>query len=434
MGYQPKYIKKETNSDIPSQSQKPVSGPKGEQVQPKKPAAKSNIPAPVTALLVLLSMAMVALLLRQMVFTVARGTATAQANPVNTGVKASFGVDLDNRISQLRQDLSLGGMDAQGGEDTPESTEPVKVVYEIPAGTQVAPEPNQASFGQTDDPSSLQWLLDEAKTVLDGQSLFFTTDVELYPGSVVNYYLDDTIFAITWKQVQDGGVYTYSEVKVNHPSQFRRHLSAGEYGSGKYYTTTEMAETVNAVVASGGDFYSQRTFGVCVYEGELKKMDGTYSQTCFIDSNGDMSFVYAGDLLRKDEARAYIEENDVQFSLCFGPVLVDNYEVRETSSYGVGEPKDHYARAALCQMDTLHYLVAVANQEGAYQRVPTVTEFAHQVALTGCRMAYSLDGGQTASVVMNDQLINRPVYGEQRNISDIIYFATAVPEGEGSNG
>ena len=44
-------------------------------------------------------------------------------------------------------------------------------------------------------------------------------------------------------------------------------------------------------------------------------------------------------------------------------------------------------------------------------------------------MAYCLDGGQTAAIVMGDQLINRPVYGQQRKISDIIYFATAMPEG-----
>ena len=37
-----------------------------------------------------------------------------------------------------------------------------------------------------------------------------------------------------------------------------------------------------------------------------------------------------------------------------------------------------------------------------------------------------LSGG---SIVMNDELVNRPVYGQQRKISDIIYFATAVPEG-----
>ena len=55
--------------------------------------------------------------------------------------------------------------------------------------------------------------------------------------------------------------------------------------------------------------------------------------------------------------------------------------------------------------------------------------FAKNIEATGCRMAYSLDGGQTAAIVMNDQLINRPVYGTQRKISDIIYFATAVPDG-----
>lgn len=406
MAYQPKYLKKDA-------------------------ASSKEVPAsPLGGLIAVVSLVVAAALLWQMIFTVGRGKQTLPSNPVNTAVKAQFGTRLDEQVQSLKTGLNLGSNVSlpAGGEDPTEATEPVKVVYEIPAGTQVAPEPNQDKFGETDDPSSLGWLLEEAQTLLEGQELFFSTDVELFEGSTVKYYLDETIFAITWKQVQDGSVYTYSEVKVAHPSQFRRHLSGGEYGSGKYYHTSDMAATVNAVVASGGDFYSQRTFGVCVYEGQLQKMDGVYSQTCFIDSNGDLSFVYAGELTKKDQARAYIEENDIQFSLCFGPILVDNYEMRETSSYGVGEPKDHYARAALCQMGSLHYLIAVANTEGPWQRVPTVNEFAKNIVATGCRMAYSLDGGQTASIVMNDELINRPVYGEQRNISDIIYFATAIPE------
>ena len=81
-------------------------------------------------------------------------------------------------------------------------------------------------------------------------------------------------------------------------------------------------------------------------------------------------------------------------------------------------------------MDTLHYIVVAANTTGIYQEIPTVKTFARNIAATGCRHAYCLDGGQTATIVMNDQLINRPVYGQQRKISDIIYFATAIPEGE----
>jgi hypothetical protein len=45
----------------------------------------------------------------------------------------------------------------------------------------------------------------------------------------------------------------------------------------------------------------------------------------------------------------------------------------------------------------------------------------------GCTMAYNLDGGQSATIVMNDEVKN---YVYERRISDIIYFATALPEGE----
>ena len=67
---------------------------------------------------------------------------------------------------------------------------------------------------------------------------------------------------------------------------------------------------------------------------------------------------------------------------------------------------------------------------GDPQRRPlTVAQFRKNVAATGCIHAYCLDGGQTATIVMNDKLMNRPVYGQQRKISDIIYFATALPDG-----
>ena len=61
--------------------------------------------------------------------------------------------------------------------------------------------------------------------------------------------------------------------------------------------------------------------------------------------------------------------------------------------------------------------------------MPTINRFAMQIDKLGCDKAYTLDGGQTAVIVMNDQLINSVHYGYQREISDIIYFATAVPDG-----
>ena len=38
-------------------------------------------------------------------------------------------------------------------------------------------------------------------------------------------------------------------------------------------------------------------------------------------------------------------------------------------------------------------------------------------------------GGQTTTIVLNNEVINHVNYGSERKISDIIYFATAMPEG-----
>lgn len=373
--------------------------------------------------------------------SVGRPGTTARSTSANMNLGANF----ENQTGQWERELraTLGGtvVVAPGGEvpeeTVPQMTEPrVRKEYPIADDVLVAPKPDQSKFGESADPSVLQAVLDEAAWILDGQSTYFDPNMELVPDTTVKYYLDDSIFAITWNQVFDDCVYTFSEVKVSHPSQFRLHLADGKYGSDSYYTTTQMSETVNAVVAAGAYFYRQRSFGAMVYQGEAKKTDGMFSQTCFIDRNGDMKFVRAGVLKDSSDTQRYVDENDIWFSLCFGPILVEDYQLEKTKevteNYGVGEVKNHYNRAALCQMDNLHYLVATACQQGdgkLYNKPPTVAEFAQRIYETGCRHAYSLDGGQTASIAMNNELMNRPTYGQQRPISDIIFFATGVTEG-----
>ena len=49
----------------------------------------------------------------------------------------------------------------------------------------------------------------------------------------------------------------------------------------------------------------------------------------------------------------------------------------------------------------------------------------------GCEMAYALDGGQTAEVILNGKLMNRPEFGYERQVSDALCFASALPEGGG---
>ncbi len=308
----------------------------------------------------------------------------------------------------------------------------IEKTYWLNDSNLIAPKPKQENYGSTTAPGSLQWLLDQAREVLEIEEFVFDTDIQIHDGSSVTYYLDETIFAITWQEYIDNIVYTYSEVKIAHPSQLRRFLAGGAYGSDKQFFVTQMASDANAVLASSGDFYKFRSLGIIVHNEMVKRVDSTYVDTCFIDDNGDLIFSYKGKLSTLEEAERFVEENNIRFSLAFGPILIDNGVRCEPANYIIGEINDRYPRAGLCQMGERHYLVVTAGRgEGVYSRnVPTLHEFAEQLALTGCEKAYTLDGGQTATIAMNGQMMNPVQYGSQRLISDIFYFATALPNGE----
>lgn len=306
----------------------------------------------------------------------------------------------------------------------------VEKKYWISANATAAPKPDKNCYGETDDAAEVLEKARSAEALLDGQSLYFSPEVTLLKDSTVRYYLDETILVITWQEPIDNTVYTFSEIKIADPSQFRRYFAGGTYGSGKLAIPTEMASSVNAVVASSGDYYQFRSAGVIVYNGEVCRVSAG-ADTCYVDQNGDLHFTRANERMTKEEAQAYVEENQIQFSVAFGPILVENGEKNYFGGYGLGEVTGNFARAAICQMDTLHYLLVNANAGDGQSGYPTMYQFAERIYQTGCHMAYALDGGQTATMVMDGVLINQMTKNYQRKISDIIYFGTALPNTKG---
>jgi len=348
-----------------------------------------------------------------LVVSVGNPGTSAQADAPDVGIMDKYDMFMTNTISD-----SLDGILS------------IEKVYWLNDDDLVAPEPNQACYGELEDPKDAAELLERAASLIGDDPMYFDPDTtELVPGTSIRYYLDETIFALTWKEGHDLCTYCYSEVFIAHPTQFRRFLAGGEYGSEKQFVTTEMAASVNAVVASSGDFYRFRNFGTIVYDGKVQRIRSENIDTCFIDDKGDLIFTYAGEITDIDEAQKFVDDNNIRFSVAFGPILVDNGQRCEPREYYLGEIKENYPRSALCQMGELHYLLVTANGEGKFPSTPTIYGFAKNVAATGCEKAYTLDGGQTAVIAMNDQLINAVLFGFQRKISDIIYFATAVPDG-----
>lgn len=304
----------------------------------------------------------------------------------------------------------------------------VKKAFWIPDSAEIAPKPNESCYGETDDPSSLQWLLDESSEILNGQELVFSTDTEVFPGSTITYYLDESIFVITWQEVYEKYCYTFSEVKISHPSQFRRYLAGNEYDSDYSHSVSKMCNMTNAVLASSADFYRGRNHGIIVYQGQVKRTDHSdLVDTCFIDRDGNLILVPAGEIMGMDAAQQFVDEHNIDFSLAFGPILINNGERCDPDMYYLGEINKEYPRAALCQKDDLHYILVFCNKKGSgYAKSPKIRTFTDRLEALNCKTAYTLDGGKTGTVSMRGKHLNS-LNDSERWISDIIYFATAIP-------
>lgn len=376
---------------------------------PKEPKPVRNVPKALTAVLVLVSI--LCMLWVGSAVHPGTGTATAAASEKKMDLSQKLSVSMNNAAADALANMTH-----------------IKKVYTIPESDLVAPKP-QAKFGSTFDTAEVQAVIDSAAELLDGQTMAWNPNLNFWSEEPIQYYYDETILAITWKEIINGNMVTFGEVKLAHGSQLRRALAGNEYGSSVEEYPTNMASNVNAVLAINGDFYNFRDLGITVYQRQLYRHAPKSVDTAYFTASGDMIFSKRGELTDKAEAEQFIKDNDVIFSVAFGPILVENGQLVTTDKYPIGEIEKNYSRAAIGQKDELHYILMTVNFEGPCQVTCKLSSAAQYIYDKGVRNAYTLDGGQTSSMVFNGELVNRVDWGNERTMSDIIYFASAVPEG-----
>ena len=304
----------------------------------------------------------------------------------------------------------------------------IRKMYTIQESATVAPKPDPNGFGMTYDPADIEALIQRASILLDGQKVTFDPTADFVPDEPIRYYLDDTILVIAWKEYIKQRCCTFAEVKIAHGSQIRRKLAEDSYSSSVQLYASDMAEAANAVVAMNGDFYAFRDLGITAYQRKVYRNNPAQVDSCFFTASGDMLFSRAGELMGPGEVEAFMEANDVLFAVAFGPILVDNGELQYCSGYPIGEVNTEYSRSVIAMTDELHYLLMTINHTPDARPRATINELARTIYSKNVWKAYTLDGGQTAEIIMMGGPINHVDFGFERAVSDIIYFATAIPE------
>lgn len=255
-------------------------------------------------------------------------------------------------------------------------------------------------------------------------------------------YEDESIHAVV-SEVEYLGVKCHIiDVTIADPTQIRTAVSNESITGFGYAKGEAMAKRVNAIAAVNGDFFKYHYMdsyvirqGVFYYDIEndpgkgFNKAPGYLRDVLLIDDQGDFWGIRTATNAKVEDfiAGELPEGRAVINSFTFGPVLVEDGEAQP---YTIEEfqPEDKMQRAAIVQVGPLTYAIVECDgqTDGSYGL--TMAEFADFIAerYPACRLAFNLDGGGSTHVIFHNQRIHYTP--GSRNISDILYFASAAGE------
>ncbi len=237
---------------------------------------------------------------------------------------------------------------------------------------------------------------------------------------------EDASIRVQMETREEGGVvWRIAWVEVASPAQLRTAYAGKNVKKDTTGMVTAMAKKYNAVVAINGDNYSndkaKHSFVTRMGEVRQAKLN-RLKDILIIDENGDFhSFIKSqgADTFAKDTGHTVVN------AFMFGPALVQNGEMLTTAKDYDYNPNGKEPRCAIGQLDTLSYVLVIADGRGSSgSEGVTHQELAAFMAELGCREAYNLDGGNSAIMVYNGKIYNYKA--RERDVTDMIYFATAV--------
>lgn len=248
-------------------------------------------------------------------------------------------------------------------------------------------------------------------------------------GVEVTTYEDETITVKYWVERQrDSNVY-FAEVWIAHPTQLRTML-AGTYSGTERATPQRLAQKANAVVAINGDYFGYHPGGIIIRQGTKYRDWALTWDMLLIDSEGDFH------IMSDYESRTsgVFEDYDIVNTLEFGPSLIIDGEINIINSdSGCGREWNNWhdsPRTAIGQIGRLHYLMCCVEGRVEGSAGVLTPEMAEIMLEKGCVQAYNLDGGMSTTMVLGGEAMNAPMWGGQRVVTEIIYFATALPNEE----
>lgn len=232
-----------------------------------------------------------------------------------------------------------------------------------------------------------------------------------------------TITTVTTGSGDDTLTYYVADVVLDDATTLRSAFAHNQFGENITEKTSEIAADHDAVLAINGDYYGFRDTGIVIRNGVIYRDEPARTGLAFY-SDGTAE-IY-------DETTTSAEElvaAGVWNTLSFGPALVEDGQIIDgidqveiDTNFGNHSIQGEQPRTAIGVIDTNHFVfVVVDGREEGYSRGATLPELAQIMLDLGATTAYNLDGGGSATLYFNGEVINQPSNRGERATSDILY-------------
>ena len=234
-------------------------------------------------------------------------------------------------------------------------------------------------------------------------------------------YSDGNI-TVTLKEYRENDSTVYvADVQLTDSSYLKTALAQGSYGRNVTQKTSEIAESVDAVLAVNGDYYGAQENGYVIRNGKLYRDTAIANQEdLVIYEDGSFGIINESDVT----AQELIEKGAVQ-TLSFGPALVQNGKITVSENEEVGQAMASNPRTAIGIIDDNHYVFVVSDGRTSESEGLSLYELAEFMDSLGAETAYNLDGGGSSTMYFNGSVVNNPTGGmgnSERSVSDIVYI------------
>lgn len=252
----------------------------------------------------------------------------------------------------------------------------------------------------------------------------FTPGIKPLPSNYLSEteYQDPSLHVTIETGRKDECDYWVARIKISHPSQLRTAAAAGFEND---YTTkgTFIAKRQNAVLAINGDYYSYYQYGYILRQGKLfRDKLRAERDVLAIDEDGNFHILFTPD---RNTMAPTLNGKKLINAFHFGPALVVDGEVGTLEASYWLAPESKRQRMCIAQTGELEYMALCCAGPLRGSQGMTLYQFADLAKELGARTAYNLDGGDSTMMIFNGQKINDKENKNTRDISDLIYFASA---------